>query len=306
MGSVRLAHDAIPHQLWPSCGRSRYENTEALLVGLQLLRVEDVGQKEKRERKRSANATPYARPSASEPAADDLLPGRKQAGYKPLSVQLGSYEPRFAENELGTMFPRSRGLGKHRTDAVVLSRLLLANIPDRAPTEDAPFALRFPMLSRLRLLLNNETLCRDAQMVINAIGLDGPLRKPEAMQLIWSSFSPPASRKGYFDHVMELLVLLYRTKELFSPLYGDPTNQLRFLTWHRQPPPSWSGRDDTLHTFEYVWFHRLSAHLYVRLLREFSSSYMTDRYPETVRHVQETVLRSVQASDWRLPPSPPT
>lgn len=292
--SVRLAVQAIPSDRRPQCGASRYEQTEALLPGLQLLRVDTVGAKEGKQK--PDRLKPYARPANDKESG--VMPGRKQKGYKPITVQPGVYQQTFAENELGTSFLATTGLRQHRSDAVAITRLLLLNIPDTVPTEAAPHALQYPMLTRLRTLLEDKRLCKDVQMVVSATGADGPVRGPEDMRLIWGAFSPPASRRGYLDMVMELVVLLYRAKELFSPLVDDPTNALRFRTWHREVPEGWSGFDDTVHTFEYVWFHRLSAHLYVRLLRTFAGGYMIDNYATTVKLVQDVVRRPVGSADW--------
>lgn len=294
MTSVRLAVQALPSNVRPRCGASRYEQTEALLIGLQLLRLDAIGAKEGKQK--AARGTPYSRPT---PASDDgTTPGRKEKGYKPIPVQSGVYLQTFAENELGTAFLTTTGLRRHRSDAVAVTRLLLLNIPDAVPTEGAPHALQYPMLTRLRTLLEDKKLCKDVQMVISATGAEGPVRGPEDMRLIWGAFSPPASRRGYLDKVMEMVVLLYRAKEFFSPLVDDPTNALRFRTWHREVPEGWTGFDDTVHTFEYVWFHRLAAHLYVRLLRTFAGGYMIDNYATTVKLVQEVARRPVGSSEW--------
>ena len=47
-----------------------------------------------------------------------------------------------------------------------------------------------------------------------------------------------------------------------------------------------------------MWFHRLSAHLYVRLLRTFAGGYMIDNYATTVKLVQDVVRRPVGSADW--------
>lgn len=295
METACLAVKALPGHLRPRCGASRYEQTEALLVGLRLLRVDDVGAKEKQPRKRAGKSGPYDRPKGAS-AEGGAFPGRRERGYAAVEPQPGVYNPQLAENELGTAFLTYGGLRRHRVDAVAITRLLLLNIPDMVPTE--PHSLRYPMLTRLRTLLEDRQLCKDAQAVINATGADGPARSTADMRLVWMAFSPPASKRGHLDRVMELVVLLYRAKEVFSPIEGDPTNDLRFRTWHRMPPEDWNGFDDSAHTFEYAWFHRLSAHLYVRLLRNFSSGHMLQNYATTVKWVHELARRPVGSADW--------
>ena len=260
--------------------------------------MSDVGAKEKQPRRRADKPGPYDRPQGSAAADDSTLPGRKMQGYVPLDPTPGVYTPEFAENELGTAFLRYTGLRRHRSDAVAITRLLLLNIPDTVPSDKGPYALQYPMLTRLRTLLQDKKLCKDAQVVVSATGDGGPVRSADDMRLIWMGLSPPASKRGHLDRVMELVVLLYRAKELFSPIVGDPTNELRYRTWHRVPPEDWSGFDDSVHTFEYVWFHRLSAHLYVRLLRNFSGGYMIENYAATVKRLHEVVRRPVGSSEW--------
>ena len=296
MTSIRLAVQAIPSHLRPHCGASYYEQTEALLIGMRRLRIDDVGAKEKRPRQQGKKGLSYCR---ADGASDEgLLPGREKPGYRQLELQPGVYTPLVAENELGTAFLGYTGMRRHRVDAVAITRLLLLNIPDAVPTAAAPYAMQYPLLTRLRTLLEDKRLCNDVQMVINATGLDGPVRSTEEMRIVWDAFSPPASSRGYLDRVMELVVLLYRAKEVFAPLPRDPTNELRFRTWHRVTPENWSGVDDSVHTFEYVWFHRLAAHLYVRLLRNFAGGYMITHYATTVKLVHEVARRPVGSADW--------
>ena len=254
-----------------------HERSAALLLKLQGLRIDA-----KEAKKQKPRAKPYTK-------------------TKPLPASAptpGVYSKEFAATLVAPDFLLTAGLGVSARTFTEVTRLLLGNIPAATPTEAAPHALDYTMLTRLRALLENKRLRTDAATVITATGQQGPPRSLEDMQMIWMSFAPPSSRRGYLEEVMELIVLLYRAKEVFRPISGDPTNDLRFRTWHRPIPNGWTGFDDSIHTVEYAWFARLSAHIYMRLLRPFGSGYMVQNYTAVVRHVHMLVRRPVNAPEW--------
>ena len=144
---------------------------------------------------------------------------------------------------------------------VKTSKALLFNIPDRVPTPGDPFSLSYPMLTRLRALLADRTTSANVEDIFKALQYytaaktGDPLRN---MNLIWQGFTKPK-----FVLAMELIALLYRSKELFQPIKGDPTNALRFQTWHGLGPE----QDDRKATYEYDYFSSVSAYIYGRILR---------------------------------------
>jgi hypothetical protein len=253
-----------------------HERAAALLFQLQGLRLDA------KEGKQKQRAKPYARPTPT-PA---------------VQVTPGVYSEALAASLVPPGFLSSSGIGGGVRTAPEVTSRMLANIPATQPTEAAPYALDYPMLTRLRTLLNNSRLKKDVGTVLAATGQQGPPRSAEDMKLIWMAFSPPASRRGYLKEIIEMIVLLYRAKEVFRPIVDDPTNGLRFRTWHRPIPEGWSGFDDSIHTVEYVWFARLSAHIYVRLLRGLGVGYMVQNYTDVVIHMQMLLRRPVSAAEW--------
>lgn len=262
MASARVIAEAVPSHVRPVCGASQYERIEALLVAMELLRTEDVGRSVPLRRSRDPSK------HAMSLHADDFF--------------------------------RSTGLGRHRAEAVQVTQRLLLNIPNAPTSQEAPRACQYPMLTRLRTLLKNPKLCEDTQYVINALGDTGAAPSPEAMHETWQRFLDTGSKNpGYLGDIMELLVLLHRAKEVFLPIQGDRSNEQRYKTWHREPPDGWNGVDDSVHSLEYVWFHRLSAHLHVRLLRGFSSAaYTRANYLSTAKWVLELARRTPSAREW--------
>ena len=265
MASARVIAQAVPRHVRPVCGANQYERIEALLVAMELLRTDEF---------------------------DGNCGGRG-----PLRVD---HDAKHAMSLPDDDFLRSTGLGRHRANAVQVTKRLLLNIPNAPTSQEAPRACQYPMLTRLRTLLEKAKLCEDTQFVINALGDAGAAPTPETMHQTWQRFLVTGSENpGYLGDIMELIVLLHRAKEVFLPIQGDRSNEQRYKTWHREPPDGWNGVDDSVHSLEYVWFHRLSAHLHVRLLRGFSSAaYTRANYLSTAKWVLELARRTPMAREW--------
>lgn len=162
------------------------------------------------------------------------------------------------------------------TKIVDHSRALLTNIPDAPPTPAAIHALSHPMLTHLRHALTNDTVCKMAQTVLSAFSMT-PTPSAEDRSLIWLSMSPPAVPKSstLFAETMELIAMLYMSK-LFFRFTGDGLDDLRRQAWND--------------SYEAAFFEKVSAYIYVRILRQVSS-YLLEHY-EDVYFRMRAVLRT--------------
>lgn len=215
--------------------------------------------------------------------ASRLAAGRAHAGgsgccaqHEPPSGDRGeSYDPGLAARELGSSFvSRRRGAPLLRDSVASLMEIsarLIENIPDAAPSEREPKAIRNLMLSRLRQLLGDP----DARMRAQQI-LDEGLHDPE--ETGWGRWGKGgkggkwAQLEGEgsgIEDAMELLVLTSRAGEHFLPhsLDTPETNAARARAWHHAPAPGAdpSSQPHDAGALEPEWFHRAAEEIRARV-----------------------------------------
>lgn len=175
-----------------------------------------------------------------------------------------SYDPGLAVRELGSAFVGRRSGAPLLRDSVAslmeITARLIENIPDSAPSEREPKAIRNLMLLRLRQLLRDTEARMRAQQILDE-GLHDPEERGWGRWGKWGKWAQLEGEGSGVEDAMELLVLTSRASEHFLPhsLDTPETNAARERAWHHVPGADLAG------ALEPEWFRRAAHEIRARV-----------------------------------------